>query len=152
MTKRRWFLGSSLAAVVLAAVGAVTAFAHGGHAGRHWMMKRMVNAAIDEALDTAKATPEQRSRIHSARDRALTEVETHMAGRRTQFADVLSAFESDRLDPAQLQAMRTRHEDEHRRVADALQGFVVEAHDTLTAEQRRAVAEWIRSRRFHPMH
>lgn len=151
MTKRRWFFGS-LVAVVLAAIGAVTAFAGGGHAGRHWMMKRMVNAAIDEALETAKATPEQRSRIHGARDRAVSELETHMADRRTRFTEVLTAFETDRLEPAQLQAWRTRHEDEHRRVADAIQGFVVEAHDTLTPEQRRAVAEWIRSRRFHPMH
>ena len=151
MTTRRWFFGS-LVAVVLAAIGAVTAFASGGHAGRHWMMKRMVNAAIDEALDTAKATPEQRSRIHGARDRAVSELEAHAADRRTRLAEVLTAFETDRLDPAQLQALRTRHEVEHRRVGDAIQGFVVEAHDTLTPEQRRAVAEWIRSRHFHPMH
>ena len=150
-TKRRWFLGS-LVAMSLAAIGAVTAFAHGGPAGRQWMMKRMVNAAIDDALDAAKATPEQRARIHAARDRALTEVESHMSDRHGRLDEVLSAFESDRLDPAKLQAMRTRREEEHRRIADGIQAAVVEAHDTLTPEQRRAVADWIRSHRFHRMH
>jgi Spy/CpxP family protein refolding chaperone len=151
MTKRRWFLGS-LVAVALAGIGTVTAFAHGGHGGRQWMMKRMVSAAIDEALDAAKVTPEQRARIHAARDRAMTEVTAHAGDRRGRFDEVLATFESDRLDPAKLQAMRAKHEEEHRRVADAIQAAVIETHDTLTPEQRRAVADWIRSHRFGHMH
>jgi Spy/CpxP family protein refolding chaperone len=151
MTKRRWFLGS-LVAAGLALVGAVSAVAGTGFSGRHGMMKRFVAVAIDDALDAAKATPEQRARIHAARDRALAAVETHMADRGGRLDEVLSAFEADRLDPAALQAMRARREDEHRRIADAIQSAIVEAHDTLTPEQRRIVTDWVRAHRRHPMH
>ena len=146
MVKRRWLIGS-IAAVGLAVVGTASAVAVGGHHGRHALMKRFVSVAIDDALDAAKATPEQRARIRAATDRALAAVDTHMADRRARFGDVLAAFESDQLDAAAVQAMRTRHEDEHRSVADAIQAAVVEAHETLDREQRRAVADWIRSHR-----
>ena len=148
MVKRRWFIGS-IAAVGLALIGTASAVAVGGHHGRHGMMKRFVNSAIDDALDAAKATPDQRVRIRSATDRALASVDTHMTDRRAHFEELLTTFESDRLDPAAIQSMRARHEDEHRRVADAIQAAVVEAHDTLTPEQRRAVADWIRAHRHH---
>jgi Spy/CpxP family protein refolding chaperone len=148
MMKRRWFIGG-IAAMGVAVIGAASALAVGGHPGRHGMMKRFVNAAIDDALDAAKATPEQRTRIREATDRALAAVDTHMGDRHARLDDVLRAFESDRLDPAAFAAMRARQEDEHRRVADAIQAAVMEAHDTLTPEQRRAVADWIRQHRHH---
>jgi Spy/CpxP family protein refolding chaperone len=148
MNRRRWFLGA-IAAATVALVGAATAFAVGGHP-RHGIMKRMVSAAIDEALDAAKVTPEQRARIHAARDRAMAAIETHMTDRRGRLDDLLATFEADRIDPARIQAMRAHHEDEHRRMADAVQGALIEIHDTLTAEQRRAVTDWVRAhRRWH---
>jgi Spy/CpxP family protein refolding chaperone len=148
MVKRRWFIGS-IAALGVAALGTASALAVGGHVGRHAFMKRFVNSAIEDALDAAKATPEQRTRIRAATDRALATVETHMGDRHARFGDILAAFESDHLDPAALAAMRVRHEDEHRRVADAIQAAIVEAHDTLGPEQRRAVADWVRAHRHH---
>jgi Spy/CpxP family protein refolding chaperone len=150
MTKRRWFIGSVVAAS-LALLGGAAVFAAGTHQGRHGMMKRFVAAAIEDALDAAKATPEQRTRIHAARDRALAAVETHMTGRPGHFDEMLATFEADQVDPARLQAMRARHEEEHRRVADAIQSALLEVHDTLTPEQRRAVADWVRAHRGHHM-
>ena len=148
MMKRRWFIGS-IAALGVAVLGTASALAVGGHLGRHGLMKRFIDSAIDDALESAKATPEQRTRIRAATDRAVATVQTHMADRHARFGDLLAAFESDRLDPLTIQAMRTRHEEEHRRVADAIQAAVVEAHDTLRPEQRRAVADWIRAHRHH---
>jgi hypothetical protein len=61
------------------AAGAV-AFAATGH-GREMMMRRMAVAAIDGALDEARATPEQRTAIHAARDRVFAAVEEHRKGK-----------------------------------------------------------------------
>jgi two-component system OmpR family sensor kinase len=74
--KRRTML--SLAAVSLfalatgaAAFTAAQAQGPGGPGMHGRMMKRMVSAVLDEALDQARVTAEQRAAIHAARDRAF---------------------------------------------------------------------------------
>jgi Spy/CpxP family protein refolding chaperone len=151
-TKRRWLLGVAVAAGV-ALVGSAAAFAFGGpHGGRQHLMKRFVAAAIDDALDAAKVTPEQRARIHAVRDRTLATVETHMTDRRGRMDALLTVFESDRIDLAAVQVMRAQQEDQHRRIADTVQSALLEVHDTLTPEQRRIVADWVRQHRRHRGH
>ena len=145
-TKRRWFLGVAVAGVAL--VGSAAAFAFGGpHGGRQHLMKRFVAAAIDDALDAAKVTPEQRARIHAVRDRTLAAAETHLTDRRGRMDALLTVFEADQVDLAAVHAMRAQHEEQHRRLADAIQSALLEVHDTLTPEQRRAVASWVREHR-----
>lgn len=151
-TRRRWLLGTVTVAGV-ALVGSAAAFALGGaHGARHHMMKRFVAAAIDDALDAATVTPEQRARIHAVRDRTLATVETHMTDRHGHMDALLTVFESDRVDVAAVQAMRAQHEEHHRRLADTIQSALLEVHDTLTPEQRRAVADWVREHRQHHRH
>jgi Spy/CpxP family protein refolding chaperone len=138
-------LGSGVV-VALGLLGTVAAFAVGPHGpGRHGMMKRVVSAMLDEALDGAQVTPEQRARAHAARDRAFSAVETHMASRRGSLDEALRMFEADQVDRARLDALRAQREAEHRQVADVITEAIVDVHDALTAEQRKIVADWIRA-------
>jgi Spy/CpxP family protein refolding chaperone len=146
---RRSLLIGSLALTGLAITGTATALAVGGHGPRHRIAARVVSAAIDEMLDEARATPEQRARIHAARDRVFATIGDRGRDRHARFEEALALFESDRLEAAQLEAIRDRHEAEHRRVADTVAQAITEAHDTLTPEQRRIVTGWIRAHRSH---
>jgi Spy/CpxP family protein refolding chaperone len=143
--KRRTMIG--LAAVVagglVTGAGALALAGHGG--GRPWMMKRIVSAEIDDALDQAGVTPEQRAAIHVARDRAFTAFEAHWKGRRAGVEELLTLFETDRIDLAQVEALHRRRETEHRRLADEVTAAILEVHDALTPAQRKVVADPVRA-------
>ena len=73
--KRRTMIGVAGMAAVSLAAGA-TAWAVGGPArGRAAIVRRVVAAVIDDALDEAQVTPEQRAKIHAARDRVFAVVD-----------------------------------------------------------------------------
>jgi uncharacterized membrane protein len=143
--KRRTTLGLlAVLSVGLIAGATALAFAHGG---RHGMMKRVVAAAVDEALDEARVSPEQRLTVHAARDRVFAAFEEHRASRGGRLEEALTLFEADQVDPARLDAMRQQAEEDHRRMREAVTQAVLEIHATLTPEQRRAVAGWVRAHR-----
>jgi Spy/CpxP family protein refolding chaperone len=144
MLNRRTILGS-LAVLGVGLVTTVAAFAHGGGHGRPAMMKRFVSAMIDEALEPANVTAEQRTRIYAARDRAFAAFEAHRQTRGTHMDDALALFEADAVDPGRVAAFRAQREAEHRQVGDALVQALTEVHDVLTPAQRKAVADWIRA-------
>jgi Spy/CpxP family protein refolding chaperone len=146
MLNRRTILGS-LAVLGVGLVTTVAAFAHGGGPGRPAMMKRFVSAMIDEALAPANPTPDQRTRIYAARDRAFTVLESHRQTRGTHMDEALALFEADAVDPGRVAAFRTQREAEHRQVGDAIVQALTEVHDVLTPAQRKAVADWIRANR-----
>lgn len=125
------------------------AWAFGGPHGRHGMMKRFVSATIDDALDEAKVTSEQRTAIHAARDRVFAAVEQRWQSRGTRMEEVLRLFEADQVDRAQVAALRQAREDEHRQLADSIEQAIVEVHDTLTPAQRKVVADYVRSHHRH---
>lgn len=116
-----------------------------GHGGRPAIMKRFVSSAIDEVLDEAKATPEQRGRINAARDRVFTAFERNRQDHRGEIDEVLRLFESDRIDPTRIAAMRGERENKLKQLGDVIQQAVVEAHDTLTPQQRLIVTDRIRA-------
>jgi Spy/CpxP family protein refolding chaperone len=148
MNRRMWIgLAAVPVVAVLTGAAALTAWGHGpgGH-GRHgWMMKRMVSAALDEALDQAGVTAEQRTAIHASRDRAFAALEANAPDRTAHREQVLALFEADQIDPAQVQALRARMEERHQAMHTAISQAIVEIHDTLTPEQRRTVAQFVRS-------
>ena len=111
------------------------------------MMKRIASAMIDEALEPAKVTADQRTKIYAARDRVLAVMEAHHQSRGAHMGEALAMFEADTVDPGRLAAFRTQREAEHRLVADAVSQALVEVHDVLTPAQRKAVADWIRAHR-----
>jgi len=146
MLSRRTILGS-LAVVGVGLIGAVAAFAQGGGHGRPAMMKRMVSAMIDEALEPANVTADQRAKIYAARDRVFTTMEAHRQTRGAHMNEVLALFESDTVDPGRVAAFRAQREAEHRQVADAISQAITDVHDVLTPAQRKVVADWIRANR-----
>ena len=146
MLSRRTILGS-LAVLGVGLITTVAAFAHGGPGGRHGVMKRFVSSMIDEALEPANVTPEQRTKIHAARDRAFAAVEAHRQTRRSNMDEALSLFEADVVDAGRLATLRAQREAEHRQVADAITQAITEVHDVLTPVQRKAVGDWIRAHR-----
>ena len=154
MMKRNWKIGISALLGVLLLAGGATAFAfrgaHGGHGG-HGMMKHFVSAAIDDALDEAQVTPQQRDQLHAVRDRTFATLETHMKGRGAHMDEALQLFEADRVDANKVQALRAERETQMKQVGDAIQQAVIEAHDILTPEQRKVVAEYVRSHRPNHM-
>ena len=151
--KRTWKMGlaAALGAVLLA--GGATAFAFGsgpghfgGHRG-HGMMRHFVSATIDDALDEAKVTPQQRDQVHVARDKAFAALEEHMKGHGAHVDEALALFEADQVDAAKIQSLRAEREAEARQVGDAITQALVETHDVLTPAQRKSVADYVRSHR-----
>ena len=149
---RRMMLGA-LGVVAVGLVAGAVAFAQGpGRPPMHGqMMKRMISARLDEALDQAKVTPEQRTAIYASRDRAFAALE----GQRPDPAhreQVLALFESDQLDPARLQALHEQERQRHEAARTAITQAIVEIHDTLTHDQRKLVADWVRTHGPGHMH
>ena len=146
MLSRRTIL-ASVAVAGVALVSGVAAFAQ-GHMGRGpGMMKRVASAMIDEALEPAQVTPEQRAKIDAVRDRVFASMEAQRQTRGQHMAQALALFEADTLDPAQLAAFAAQHEAEHKQMADTITQAIGEVHDVLNPVQRRAVADWIRTHR-----
>ena len=147
MLSRRMLVGVGAVVAAGLVTGAV-AFAHGGGPGfRHHMMRRMATAMIDEALEPANVTPEQRTMIYAARDRAFAAFEAQHQTRGTHMAEALALFEADTVDATRLAAFRAQREAEHRQIADTITRSLTEVHDVLTPAQRKAVADWIRQHR-----
>ena len=150
--KRRTAIGMAVAAVTGGLLVGAGALAYGGvHRGRHEVMQRFVASAIDDALDRASVTPEQRQVAHAARDRIFAAFQEHRRERTGRAQELLSLFEAEQVDPATLTALRARIEDEHRRIGDTITQALVEVHDVLNPAQRKALADYVRERhrRFH---
>jgi Spy/CpxP family protein refolding chaperone len=139
-----------LMAAAIAVVALVSVRAHaqgpGGPGGMHGgLMKRMISAALDEALDQAAVSAEQRTAIHASRDRAFAAMEAQRPDRGAQREQVLALFEGDRLDATQLQAVHAQMEERHQAMGAAITQAIVEIHDTLTPAQRQIVANYART-------
>ena len=149
MKRRTWLGLAAVAVVAVAGAAALTsAWAHGGpggHGMHQRMMKRMVSAALDEALDQAGVTADQRTKVHASRDRAFAAFEANVPDRSAHREKVLTLFEADRIEPAQVQALQGEMEQRHNAIRTAVSQSIVEIHDTLTPEQRRVVAQFIRT-------
>jgi len=148
--KRRTIIG--IAAVLTSGILAgASALAFGGPAHRSSVMKRFVSATIDDALDQASVTSEQRAAIHGARDRVFAAVEEHRKSRRPRLEEALRLFEANQVDPVQITALRQQGEEDHRKLADIISQAILEAHDVLTPGQRKVLADYVRSHRPHHM-
>ncbi len=127
--------------------GGAETFGPGMHgAGGPAMMKRMISARLDQALDQANVTADQRAAIHASRDRAFAALDALRPDPRAHRDQMLALFEADRIDPAQLETLHEQMEQRHQAVRAAITQAIVEIHDTLTPEQRHAIAQYVRSR------
>ena len=138
------------ATIAVAGLVGARAYAQGPggrmHAG---MMKRMISAALDEALDQAAVTAQQRTAIYASRDRVFAVLQANHPDRTAQRDQVLALFEGDRLDASQLLAVHAQMEQRQQAVRAAITQAIVEIHDTLTPAQRQTVANYART--FGPL-
>ena len=141
-------IGTAIAVAALVGARAYAQGPGGKHAG---MMKRMVSAALDEALDQAAVSAQQRTAIYASRDRAFAALEANRPDRIAQRDQVLALFEGDRLDAGQLAAVHAQMEQRHQAIRDAITQALVEIHDTLTPAQRQVVANYARTFGPHGM-
>jgi hypothetical protein len=144
MTRR--FLKVGLVVAVLAGVvfAAAKAVAH-GRRGHHGMMKAMVSAHIDQALDAAKATGVQKAAVNAAADHVFAAFQDGKKDHAAELEQALALFEADKLDNQAIAAHRARHEAEAKKIGDAVVQAVFDAHAALTPPQRRAVVEYVRA-------
>ncbi|MGH7321118.1 MAG: Spy/CpxP family protein refolding chaperone [Candidatus Rokuibacteriota bacterium] len=151
MRRRTVFgLAAGLVATLAASAGALAYGAHSG--GRQAIMRRMVSAAIDQALDEAHVTSEQRATIYAARDRVFSTVDAARTGHRAHLEETLRLFEADRPDPAEIEALHRQGEAARQRIRDTVHEAIVEAHSVLTPAQRKAVAGYVRAHRMSHWH
>lgn len=143
----RGFIGTTAAVAVGFLIGAST-IAFGGHAMGRPIMSRVATAVIDDALEHVQATPEQRAVAERARDRVFAVADEHHKSRGTHLQALLTLFESDRMTADEVGALRRGMEAEHAKIADAISASVVELHDALTPEQRKALVEYVKT--HHP--
>lgn len=106
-------------------------------------MKRMAASKIDAALDAAKATPEQRKAIEAARDRVFAACERGDKGEKLD--EALALFVADGWDAQKIAQLRAEHQAEAKKLGDAIEQALVEAHDVLSAPQRKAIVEFVKA-------
>jgi Spy/CpxP family protein refolding chaperone len=148
---RRTLIGVVAGVTVSLAAGAgALALAHGG--GRQAFMKRMVAAALDEALDQAQVTAAQRTAIQAARDRVFASLDGVRADRRQHLEEALRLFEADQVDLARVEALHREAEAARERVRTAIHEAIVEAHGVLSPAQRRTLADYVRAQRWSHLH
>jgi Spy/CpxP family protein refolding chaperone len=139
------------AAALLSAIGiGGAAFAHGkgGMCGmRGEYMKKMATAHIDEAMDYAKVEGPSRDKIHEIRDRLFTEFEKNKPDREAKFKEIAELFQADTLDTAKVAALRAEHQARMQSMGDVVEQAFIEAHDTLTPAQRKAIVEYAQKNR-----
>jgi Spy/CpxP family protein refolding chaperone len=150
MLSRRTIFGVLVGVLAVGMIGSLAAFAHGPGGGPP-MMRRMAAAMIDDALNAANVTAEQRTVIYASRDRVFAAMEAQRQGHRAHMDEALALFEADTLDPAQVAALRAQREADRQQMADTVSQAIKEVHDVLTPVQRKAVADWIRAHRPGPM-
>jgi Spy/CpxP family protein refolding chaperone len=125
-------------AATLALVGA-RALAHGGGFERHFEKK------LEGALDAAKATPEQRLAVRNAVEHVTTTLHDMQKTHAGHLERALGLFEADKLDAKAVAAERAGHEASMQKVGDAVVQAISDAHDALTAPQRKAVVDYLRA-------
>jgi uncharacterized membrane protein len=131
----------------LVAVG-TTAYAFAPH---HDRLQHLLGARFDAALSAANPTAAQRTTVDAARDRTLDAL-ADLRQSPSPEKEMMNLFTSDQIDPSQLAALRTQHEDRAKQAGDALVQLLTTTHDTLDTAQRKAVVDYLRGNRPHREH
>jgi Spy/CpxP family protein refolding chaperone len=144
--KRSSKIAIGLAGALVVALAAGSAALASGH-GHDAFVKRRITRHIDQALDAVAANGAQRNAVYAARDHVFATLEESHKAERGDFEEALKLWEADRLDAGQLATLRARHQAAAKRAGDAVVQALSDAHDALTAEQRRKLGDYLRAHR-----
>lgn len=145
MQKKLIAVGSAVLAVVL-----LSGFAwRGGHGG--WgrdpeRIKQFVTWRLDDKLEDLKATEAQKKSIHALKDRLFEDGQQMMEGQRAARAEAFAQLTSEKPDAAKLHALVDARFEAMRALAHKATDAALEAHQVLTPEQRKALADEFRER------
>lgn len=146
---RVWRRVRRTAALLLAAAAVVTAgsaLAHGRGPGRGGpaMHAARLQAQLDDMMELAKATPEQRAAVQTERDRLVALHKPEPAERKAVMEEITRLLQAERIDPQALARLQAKHQS---KVAGMLQGVreaVQKLHGVFRPDQRKAIAAYIR--------
>ncbi len=143
--KRSWKIGIALAGVLVLALAAGGAAMASGRMHDGGFVKRRITRHIDAALDAVGANAAQRDAVHAARDHVFTTIAENHGADKGDLDAALTLWQSDRLDPNALAALRTRQQAAAKKTSDASVQALSDAHDALTSAQRAKLADFLRS-------
>jgi Spy/CpxP family protein refolding chaperone len=144
MTKTTRALG--IAGVAVAVLGSAVALAgfgwHGGHNEK--FIRRMVDAHVEEALDSINATTDQRQKVSAIEDKLLADFKQNREAHRELVTSLTDQFGRDQMDPSVLdQAVQPMLQAQEHLRADLRQS-VGDLHDMLTPDQRQKLVAQVR--------
>ncbi len=144
--KRSRKIGIALAGIFVLALAAGGAALASGHLHQGFLNRR-VTRHIDAALDAVGASAAQRDAVHAARDQVFATIADTRRAEQADLETALSLWQSDRLDPAVVATLRAHHQAAAKKTGDAVVQALSDTHDALTATQRQALADYLRSHR-----
>jgi Spy/CpxP family protein refolding chaperone len=127
----------------------------GGKRGglRERIVRRILDAKVEEALDYLNATAAQRQKIAAVKDRTIDAIQAERPDHAALVERVLTLFTADTIDKQAVAALRADAEARLGRVADSVVKAFVDVHDTLDAAQRKQAVTRLRAlRRAHGRH
>lgn len=107
-------------------------------------MDHRVTEHLDDYLDDAKASDAQKVRIREVKNRLLPEGVALATANRKAGREIATALASDNPDPARLHALVDQQLEATRAFAHKSIDGALEAHRTLTPEQRAPLAKKLR--------
>ncbi len=114
------------------------------------MVPQIVEKMVDELLDGPGAynlTEDQKQKITAVRDRIRSQAETLHAAHDATHEEMRKEWDLATMDKVKMRALVDARIDDVRHVLLKAVDGVVEIHDTLTAEQRKALSD-----RFEAQH
>lgn len=103
-----------------------------------------VTEHLDDYLDDVKASDAQRARIQGIKSRLLPEATALATAQKQVRAEMATQLASERPDPARMHALVDQQLDSLRALAHKAVDGAVEAHTTLTPEQRAPLVKKMR--------
>jgi Spy/CpxP family protein refolding chaperone len=121
----------------LLGLGAWKVHAYAGHHGRHDMIHKFVDFAVNEKLDEIGASAAQKEKVRAVKERLIQKAQALHGEREAFHKDLLAMLEQDNPDPLRLKALAHERIDKLSQFADEAADAVVELHGVFTPEQRR---------------
>jgi hypothetical protein len=118
---------------------------HAEQAGEH--AHGFIAKRVSLLENTISATADQRKVIDQAVAQVQGAIAANHPGAGAHMEQMLNLFAQDKLDPAQIAALRAGHQQRAQAVGDAIAQAITQVHDVLTPAQRLQVAAHVRA--FH---
>ncbi len=151
MKTKTMILAAAGVALVVGLAAAATQM-HGGHAGHGphapegaMAVPHVLAWVVDSALEGKGVSDAERSRLLAIKDRVLSQAQELQAAHAAAHEEFKGQWSADRMDADRLHALVDARVEDLRRVLHTTVDGLVETHDTLTPEQRRAVIERLES-------